>query len=304
MRAAVMREGRLVVDDVLDPVPGPGEILVRTIACGICGSDLHALQRPDALELSGDIVMGHEFCAETEDGRRVVSMPIAFGPDGPEAVGYSNRYPGGYGELMVLNEALLLETALDPRMAALTEPMAVGLHAVNRSRIERGERAMVFGCGPIGLAVIAFLARKGIEPIVAADLSPRRREMALAMGAHEIGALNPDGYPCVIFEAVGVPGMLDTIIRDAPRRSRVCVAGVCMDPDTIHPMTAIRKELEMQFVLGYEPDEFADTLRALTEGEVNVDGIVTGIVGIDGIPDAFEALARPDEAVKILVEPS
>ena len=98
-----------------------------------------------------DVVMGHEFCAEILEhgaetsaslkaGSRVCSVPIAFGPGGVGAVGYSNDYPGGYGELVVLNEMLLLEVpnGLSTERAALTEPMAVGLHAVEKANI--GER--------------------------------------------------------------------------------------------------------------------------------------------------------------------
>ena len=165
MRAAVMRNKKLVVDNIPAPEPGPGEVLVKTLACGICGSDLHTLKHAEKLveasrrsggifnmDLSRDIVMGHEFCAEIVDhgpgtrkhlkvGTRVCSIPVLFRPNGPHTVGYSNDNPGGYGEYMRLTEALLLTVpnGLSTERAALTEPMAVGLHAVEKARLEKDD---------------------------------------------------------------------------------------------------------------------------------------------------------------------
>ena len=344
-----MRTGALVVDEIDDPVPGPGQVLVRTLACGICGSDLHFLKYADQMaelaaevgapgryDLSKDIVMGHEFSAEVVElgpgtqaavapGDVVVSMPMMLPPNFDmsdpsqvEAVGaYSNRYPGGYGELMLLSSLLATKVpnGLDPALAALTEPMAVGLHAVNKSGIKAQEAAVVFGAGPVGLACISALARLGAEPIVAADFSGKRRELARVMGAHEV--VDPrdepaieawrriDGVkPVVIFEAVGVPGMLDRAMRDAPRGGRVLVVGACMERDEVRPLIGVGKELVISFALGYDPFEFASTLRAIAEGEVDVAPMITGHVGIAGVPQAFEDLAKPDAHCKILVEPA
>jgi threonine dehydrogenase-like Zn-dependent dehydrogenase len=339
MRATVMRASKLVVDTLPDPEPGPGEVLVRTLACGICGSDLHALKHGDKLaeaareasmpfnmDPARDVIMGHEFCAEVVDfgpdtqrtlaaGTRVVSMPLVLGARGLHGVGYSNEYPGGYGELMLLSEMMLLPVpnGLPTEHAALTEPMAVGVHAVGKARLERGDTPLVVGCGPVGLAVIAALRLRGAEPIVAADFSPARRALAERMGAHVV--VDParqraiDAWqaaargPAVVFECVGVPGLLDQIMRDAPHETRIVVAGVCMEDDRIRPMLGINKELSVQFVLGYRPDEFADTLTALAEGRIPAEPVVTGRVGVEGVAAAFHDLATPDAHAKILVEP-
>ena len=351
MRAAVMRgPNNLVVDDVPDPVPGKGQLLVRTIACGICGSDLHFLKfgkemvelgeemtaggpgLAGRLDLGKDLIMGHEFCAEVVDlgpdtqaavkpGDMVVSIPVMITDiaklDEVEPVGaYSNTYGGGYAELMRLSAmtAIKIPDGLNPRHAALTEPMAVGLHAVNRSGIKQGEAAVVLGAGPVGLACISALARMGAEPIIASDFSSKRRELAKIMGAHEV--VDPRDEPAIeawrrldgvkqltIFEAVGVPGMLDQAMRDAPRSGRVLVVGACMENDLVRPLIGIGKELEIRFALGYDPFEFSDTLRAIAEGEIDVVPLITGHVGIDGVPKAFDDLGNPDEHCKILVEP-
>jgi threonine dehydrogenase-like Zn-dependent dehydrogenase len=340
MKAAVMRQGQLVVDDIAEPVPGPGQLLVQTLACGICGSDLHALQHGDqmvdmskqagapfVMDLDRDVVMGHEFCAEVLElgpdagtglapGDRIVSIPVVITGSGVQSIGYSNEYPGGYSERMVLSAMLGLKVpnGLDSRRAALTEPMAVGRHAVERSGIAKGTAAVVIGCGPVGLAVIADLARRGIEPIVAADFSPARRALAATMGAHEVvdPAIEPavdawrrvDGAKSlVIYEAVGVPGMIDAAIAAAPRGARLLVVGVCMEVDMIRPMLGIAKEIDIGFALGYTPIEFSGTLQSIAEGELDVEPLITGSVDLEGVPGAFKELANPEAHCKILVEP-
>ena len=348
MRAAVMRDWQMRVDDLPDPTPGAGQVLTRVLACGICGSDLHMLRHgaevremskrfaddtppdpmaPKSFEPHLDTVMGHEFCCEVVDvgpgvqnlapGDVVVSMPVAFDADGLHAVGYSNRYGGGYADLMVLNEMLATKVpaGLPATMAALTEPLAVGVHAVAKSRIAVGDAAVVIGAGPVGLACVAELRMKGIGPIVVADHSSKRRQLAELLGADVVvdPRVEPviaawrriDGTkPLVIFEAVGVPGMIDQAMRMAPRHSRVLVVGVCMQADNIFPMVGIGKELGVQFALGYEPHEFLGALHAIAEGKVDLAPWLTGTVPIDGVPQAFADLANPEQHAKILVVPS
>jgi threonine dehydrogenase-like Zn-dependent dehydrogenase len=337
MRAAVLRDGRMVYrDDVPDPVPKPGQVLVGVRACGICGSDLHfAAHGANVLEMSGrvaggaggmqvdlgsDVFMGHEFSAEVLEagpdtethppGTLVTSIPVLLSDKGVEPIVYSNSTIGGYAERMLLSALLLLPipNGLDLKHAALTEPMAVGLHAVNKSNIAPGETALVIGCGPIGIAIVAALRARGIETIVASDFSPKRRELATAMGAHHTldaaqGSPFDTVKPAVVFEAVGVPGVIDDVLLRARPGTRLVVAGVCMQPDTVHPFFAIAKEINVQFVLAYSPDEFAGSLRALAEGEIDVTPLITGEVGLDGVGAAFDDLADPEQHCKILVTP-
>jgi threonine dehydrogenase-like Zn-dependent dehydrogenase len=359
MRAVVMRDRRLVMADVPAPEPGAGEVLVRTLACGICGSDLHALKHADrfvetsrragnprVMDLARDVVMGHEFCAEVVEhgpettralkaGARVVSRPTLVRATGPQSIGYSNDNPGGYGEYMRLSEALLLPVfeGLATEHAALTEPMAVGVHAVAKARLDPDDAPLVIGCGPVGLAVIAALRLRDVRPIVAADFSRRRRELAVALGADVVvdpaettpwqswreaavyrdtsrapalppWIAGPAVRPAVVFECVGVPGVLDQLMAAAPRGTRIVVVGVCMEPDTIHPMLGIGKELNLQFVLGYTAEEFAATLRHIAEGTIPTAPLITGHVGLDGVAQAFVDLGSPERHAKILVHPS
>jgi threonine dehydrogenase-like Zn-dependent dehydrogenase len=340
MRAAVLAEGRVRVQEVPDPVPGPGQVLARVRACGVCGSDLHFVRHarrvlelseqmgaPLGVDLARPVQMGHEFVAElvepgpgtalpAPEGSLVTSVPLLVGPSGTEPIVYSNRVAGGYGELMLLSADLLLPVpdGLPAHLAALTEPMAVGLHAVNVAGMRPGQGALVLGCGPVGLAVIAALRAAGVESIVATDFSPARRELAASVGAHLVTdpraedgwaawARTGGGRGLVVFEAVGVPGMLDGVLRAAPPGSRVVVVGVCMEPDTINPLFGIVKQLDLRFVYGYDPAEFAEALRRIATGETEVAPLVTGREPLERTPWAFDALGDPDRHCKIIIEP-
>ncbi len=356
MRAAIMRAGKIVVDQIAAPVPGAGEVLVKTLSCGICGSDLHALKHGDQfvenlgsgsgfdMDLSRDIVMGHEFCAEILDfgpglgsakllpvGQRICAVPMTVRGGAPVTVGYSNDVPGGYAEQMVLAESMLLpvQNGLSSQHAALTEPMAVGYHAVQMARLQPTDLPLVIGCGPVGLAVISALRLAGVGPIIAADYSPARRalaerlgadvvidpaehspysswsELAGANGTAEVSPLTgqPNLRPGVFFECVGVPGVIDQMLAGAQRGCRFVIVGVCMEADVIRPTLAITKELNLQFVLGYTPEEFAQTLHHIAEGVVDVEPLITDEVGVAGVADAFERLESPEEQAKIIVEP-
>lgn len=346
MRSAVLREGQvLVVDDVPEPTPARGQALARVLACGICGSDLHfaahasellelsetMVDAPvlvgDAFDLARDVFMGHELVAEilelapgTEGpapGTVVVSIPGLLMDGRLESLGYTNNVPAGYSERMLLSPELMVPVpaGLDPDVAALTEPMAVAVRAVNRSGIEPGDTALVLGCGPIGLCLVAVLRWRGIEPIIAADLSLVRRLLADATGAHTV--VDPEvesavekarraarRAPLVIFEAVGVPGMLNAVLREAPRHTRIMVAGVCMQRDELVPYFAAGKELTLLFSFGYDLDEFRVALHGLADGDLDGERLITTRIPLDGVPEAFTALARPDEHAKIIVHPA
>ena len=325
-------------DDVPEPVPESGQVLVAVRSCGICGTDLHFAAHGDEMlaltdqmaasigaggmkvDLNNDVFMGHEFSAEVLEagpdtethtpGTLVTSIPVLLSSRGVEPILSSNSTIGGYAERMLLSAPLLLPipNGLDLKHAALTEPMAVGLHAVNKSNIQRGETALVLGCGPIGIAIVAALQFRGVETIVAADFTNKRRELAAAMGAHQTvdpaqGSPFDTVKPAVVFEAVGVPGIIDDVLLRAKPGTRLVVAGVCMQPDTVHPLFAIAKEINVQFVLAYDPNEFADSLRAIAEGDIDVTPVITGDVGLEDVGAAFDDLADPERHCKILVTP-
>ncbi|HYZ33197.1 MAG TPA: zinc-binding dehydrogenase, partial [Crenalkalicoccus sp.] len=341
MRAAVFREGRLEVDRIPDPVLAEGQVLVRIRACGICGSDLHAARFPREfaelarrsggrfqMDAARDIVFGHEFVGEVVEngpgtqgrfhpGQTVTSMPLTIAGSQVIGIGYNPELPGGFAEYLPLAERMLLPVPedMDPDLAALTEPMAVGVHAVAMSRPEKDEAALVIGCGPVGLAVIAALRLQGTRPIIAADFSPGRRALAERMGADATldpklaspyaalaGAITPAGFdasryaqlfglgprrrPAVIYECVGVPGVIQAAMEGAPAGARIVVVGVCMEADTTEPFFGIVKQLALQYVLAYTPAEFAATLGHIAAGRLPAAPLVTGRVGLDGVAGA------------------
>ena len=115
--------------------------------------------------------------------------------------------------------------------------------------------------------------------------------------------LGADRSAPIVFECVGVPGIIDQVITHAPLYSRVVVVGVCMEPDTFRPAMAINKEIDLRFVVGYTPVEFRDTLHMLAEGKVDPPPMITGTVGLDGVDGAFDALGNPETHAKILIDP-
>jgi threonine dehydrogenase-like Zn-dependent dehydrogenase len=309
--------------------------------------------------------MGHEFCGEVaERGRRVakefkvgttvVSFPLMRANGGVHLTGLSPLAPGAYAEQVVAEASMsfVVPNGLSLDIAALTEPMAVALHAVNRSDIGKRDAAIVIGCGPVGLAVICHLKARGVRTIVASDLSAKRRALATRCGAdvvvdptvdspyeaastkgviteapalYELGigsmeklrklpgwshvyraaeALGAAGPKRpVIFECVGVPGIIDGVIGAAPLSSRIIVVGVCMGEDKMRPALANGKEIDLRFVLGYTPLEFRDTLYMLAEGKLDASPLITGTVGLDGVEAAFGVLAGAETHAKILIDP-
>lgn len=325
------------------PVPGPGQVLARVRACGVCGSDLHAARfLPELADpasgaeegwleraAADGIVMGHEFVAEVvapgpgaeawRPGTRVTSMPVLLDPAAPRgvrAIGYSPGVPGGYGEYVVLSAPLLLPVpeSLPDEVAALTEPCAVGLHAVRRASLEAGERVLVLGAGPIGLMTALWAKREGAGRVVVSEPAAARREMAQRLGADRVvdpqredlrALVDEDhGEPCtLVFECVGSEGTLQEAMDLAPRDGRVVVVGACMTEDRIRPLVGIRKQLTLRFVLGYTPEEFAEALAALGRGEIDPRPMVTRRIGLDELAAVFAALASPEDG-KVVVLPN
>lgn len=343
MKVAAIRHGKLVVGHKEMPVPAEGQVLVKNLACGICGSDLHLLkmmaeltspedQQPVPEDASNDIILGHEYVCEViaygpktrqkyPVGQRVCSIPFLKTESGEQNIGISPVAAGAFAEYMLLSEEYLLEVPdhLSTEAASLVEPLAVGLHAVKSAGTEiAGSVALVLGCGPIGLAIISMLKLMGATSIIASDYSPNRLKVAETLGATTVDANQGSPYQLlrstcnseecleaevVIFECVGATGMLDQICSNVPNNSRVVVAGLCSEPDTFNPINALTRELSIQYVFYYKAYEFSEALSLLATEKIDWKPFITAKTNLDSVPQAFELLKSPDNHTKILIEP-
>lgn len=334
MRAAVMDEvGRpLRLEELDDPTPDADQLVLRVLACGICGSDLHLSD----VAVPPGRVMGHEFAGEVAavgpdvDRWREGDLAVGFPVSGcgrcaeclvgnaskcPQTLQLGLQLPGAYAEYVAVGagEAFRLD-GLDHRQGALVEPMAVALHALERTELEAGEPVLVLGAGPVGVAVALWARQLGARHVVVTDPLAHRRELAEAVGA--TATVDPTSEdvrsafervtgtpPTAVIECVGVPGLIQHASDVAATDGRVTIVGVCMQPDSLFPLTAVLKELTLQFVLYYRKADFATTIALLADGRLDPMPLVTGTVDLDGFPDRFEALKHPTTDCKVLLEP-
>ena len=338
MEAVTMERGILRKVEVDEPIPKKGEVLVTSIACGICGSDLHAAKHTEdfvktsresggAFKLTtfSPVILGHEFCAEIVDygpntekslspGTLVCAAPVLL-RDPFLSIGFSEKTPGGFSQYMLLSESVMqpVPSGVRAEEAALTEPVAVALHAINKARLEGNEEIVVIGCGPVGLAILTILKSSFKGQIIASDFSPQRRSLAEKVGAHQV--VNPQeaspfsskflikNKKTVVFECVGVPGVIDDIILEAPQNSKLVVVGVCLQKDSFRPLIAINKEISMQFVLGWSMEEFSESLNKIASGEINASALITKQITLDQVSETFKELSSPNADAKVLVKP-
>jgi (R,R)-butanediol dehydrogenase/meso-butanediol dehydrogenase/diacetyl reductase len=341
MRAAVFREvGKpLVVETIEQPKCGPTDLILKVCNCGICGSDLHMTEATSIQPLPAGSVMGHEFAGEVvevgsavrgawKEGDRVAGFPYIrcgeckscrSGGDAfsvcekgvPVGLGQSH---GAYAEYVRIGAsgAHRLPDVVSFREGAMVEPLAVGLHAVDKAQMPRGATVLVIGAGPVGLAVMLWAKFLGARHVIVSDRAPLRAKMAARFGATD--AVDPakplipqveaiaGQAPEFIFECVGAPGLINEVMMMAPRNCKIIIAGVCQQMDMILPLIGVVKELCLQFVLGYRPADFDYVIDMIARDRVDVDHMITDVVKLDALPEAFEALRKPVTQCKVMLE--
>jgi (R,R)-butanediol dehydrogenase/meso-butanediol dehydrogenase/diacetyl reductase len=197
----------------------------------------------------------------------------------------------------------------------MIEPLAVGIHAVRVADLKAGSRVLIIGAGPIGLTVALWARFFGAGEVVVSEMAATRVELARQMGA--TGVITPDpgadaeslgaqfadlagGPPDIIFECVGAPGLLQQCIELAPQRGKIIPVGVCEQPDAITPFFGLVKELQIQFAIAYTRDDFETCIAMLAEGRIDVSPMITDVVSLEELPQAFEALRTPSHQCKVL----
>lgn len=283
-----------------------------------------------------DIVLGHEFVGEvvahgpgcTEQfaiGSRVTAMPVRLvdgGAGGLRIIGQHPDAQGSFGELLVVSEAAAkpVPGEVSSDAVALTDAFAVGEFYVRSAKLQSGEIPIVIGAGAIGLSAVAALASRGVEPIIVSDFKSDRRELARdRFGAHVV--VDPaetavfDAFnqaraerglpgPAVVFECVGVPGLIQNIVESAEMATRIYCAGGWYTGDTLDVTTATRQGVTIQFGGGPHPQDWYGTLDAITSGRLDPLPSVGRIIGLDEVPDALDLARRSEGPPRIVVRPN
>ncbi|MET8796866.1 alcohol dehydrogenase catalytic domain-containing protein [Nocardia sp. NPDC004568] len=336
MKAAVLTEATpsLEIRDIPDPAPGPGQVVLRVEAAGICGSDLHLAP---LLKSFPGIVFGHEFSGrvvasgKSVDSRLESQLAVGFpligchdcvacrsaNPArcaGAELTGVQR--PGAFAEFVAVDtqDLFVLPAGVDAQTGALVEPLAVAHHALEKTPREPGAPVLILGAGPVGLAVALYARLFGASEVLVSDPVPARRMLAEAVGARTIDPTAQDvgevfaeltgSAPATVIECVGIPGLIQHAAEVAAPDAHITIVGACTVPDTFTPTTAMSKELNFQFVLYYRPRDFEMTIAHLAAGRLDPAALITDVIGLDELPARFEALMQPTTECKVLVTPN
>ena len=332
MRAAMfVGSGKpLEITTVDDPTPGPGEAVIATRRCGICGSDIH-LTSGHGQGFSSGTLIGHEYTGQVvavgrgverlKIGDSVSAMPVA-GCGRCRTCARGNvilcrekrSYVGGCADFTKIAEAsaVVLPSRITPADGALVEPLAVGLHGVRRVSYPVGARILVIGAGAAGLATIFWAAKLGVGRIVVTSRSSHREMLALKFGASAFVESGPTageeieealgGPPDVVFECVGLPGLLDQAIERAAIGGAVVCMGFCTVPDAIVPATGLFKEVSVHFSMGYTLAEFQQAANCFDAGRIEPRVMVERTVTLEELPEAFEEQRAGSAAAKLHVQ--
>ncbi|MBX9662714.1 alcohol dehydrogenase catalytic domain-containing protein [Novosphingobium sp.] len=333
MRAAVMQglHKPLAVETVPDPVPGAGEVVIQVGRCGICGSDLHMTEDPAYGQGAGSI-LGHEFAGEVIElgkgveglakGDLVAVSPLKSCGACPAClagnVSWCDKFGlqgGGYAEYALThpNQCVKLPKSASLADGAIIEPLAVALHGVAMAGMRIGDKVLILGAGPIGLATAFWARRMGAGRVVVQDVATWQQDRALAMGAHDFIADRTDpvgaseralgGKADIVFECVGVPGLIAQGVEQVRARGTIVLLGLCTMPDTFNSFAMLSKEVRLVTSAFFTTHEYQAALDALDRGAAEPRLLVTETIPLGSTPTVFEALRRRTEQCKVLIAP-
>jgi 2-desacetyl-2-hydroxyethyl bacteriochlorophyllide A dehydrogenase len=314
------------------PAHGKSDVVVKVKACGVCGSDLSYIKIGGIMRKPGGVTpIGHEAAGEiihvgtdvkgVSVGQRVIINPMQttsyIGSGGPE---------GAFTEELLVRDARLgdsllpIPEGLPYEVAAMTEPLAVAMHGVNRMQVKPGDKAVVFGCGPIGLGMVLWLVDRGVTDVVALDLAPERLERAMALGARAVinpakenvrerlkelhgsaRLLNREAVGTDAFiDAAGAPSVVNDVIGMAKFHSRFVITAAYMKPVEVNLGAMLTTEMNITTALGY-PTEMPDVIAAMPRLREKIQTLISHRFPFDKIIDAIGAAGTPASA-KVMIQ--
>jgi 2-desacetyl-2-hydroxyethyl bacteriochlorophyllide A dehydrogenase len=335
MKALVFRGDRMVLEDVADPEPGPGEVLLKVRYCGICGSDIHTFSR--GVFFVGTIP-GHEVSCEVaalgpgtsgwQVGDRVIAVSgrkcgqceycrmgrphLCLDPEDEFGLGHR---PGGFAQWLVTHQDTLLPVPphLELTHAALAEPLAVAIHAVEISEIQPGQDAVITGAGPIGLLVADVLKSRGVGPIIISEPIPSRRTQASRLGLDRVVDPTTESLAdavrstigrgtSTVFETSGVPAVAQecfTLLRPA---GTLVVVGITEMAYAFSCLLMIARELRVQAACA-AAGRMPAALELLASGKVHAAEVITRVVSLDEAEACMRELRDTPADGKVLIDP-
>ncbi|HEY1831460.1 MAG TPA: alcohol dehydrogenase catalytic domain-containing protein [Acidimicrobiales bacterium] len=340
MAAAVYQSpGVITVEDRPVPPPGPDQLVVRVLNCGICGSDIHQLR--DGWGFKPGAVAGHEWSGEVAAMGADVSGwsigELVVGGSSPKCgscrrcregkpsqcenrgSAITDHFDGAFAEYILVRAAgvLRLPPTLSPRHAALAEPLAVALHGITRSGVAPGDRVMVIGAGPIGALSLAALKAKGIDDVVVVEPHQGRQQLAKDLGAAEV--IDPsqlETFPAwepeklstravhVVLECSGHKAAIEAGFNQLGRGGILVMVGAGIEHPTFDPNRMILNELTVTGSFVYDLHGFESALELLaSDGFPNDLLIDPTAITLNEIGDTLNALASGHIAGKVMVAP-
>ena len=319
------------IDEIAEPEPGPRDAVVRVAACGICGSDLRYVrlgglagpsERPMPLghELSGVVDAVGTEVSNLAPGTRVVLNPTACG----NMIGNGGG-EGGFTPRLLVRDAAAgaslfpIPAEIPTDVAALAEPLGVGMNAVDRALARPGDKVAVFGAGPIGLAAVAALRDRGVEDVVAVDLSPRRLEIASALGARatvdaerenpwkRLRALHGEepvmGAPMAAtdayVEASGAAAVIPKILQHAKGEARLSVVALHGQEIPVNFLLVMMKQLTIRGAMEY-PEDYTDSLELLARWDLSP--MISHRFPLERFHEALAVARDPSAGGKVMIE--
>jgi (R,R)-butanediol dehydrogenase/meso-butanediol dehydrogenase/diacetyl reductase len=321
----------LAFETLPDPTPGEGQIVVKVGRCGICGSDLHMTEDAAYGCKHGD-VLGHEFAGEVvalgkgaegmKTGDLVSVIPLKSCGHCDHCrkgeVQWCSQFGlqgGGYAEYALTrpNQCVRLPAGVSLADGAIVEPLAVALHGVNLSGLKKGDKVLVLGAGPIGLAVAFWARRMGAAKVAVQDIAEFQKSRALEMGA-DLFVVDPadpvgsaeralGGKADIVFECVGVPGLIAQAVEQVRPRGTILLLGLCTKPDTFNSFAMLSKEVRLVTSAFFTVSEYRASLDALAEGAIEPRLLVTDTIALADTPEVFESLKHRTRQCKVLIAP-